>query len=148
LLVEIEGRMADRRALVVDLRRSFASGTIKLFVTHVLLQLRRALPDLFRRGEYEPASVSTDRAFCFSRSWGDDCVVVCVGRLVASLSQNGTTWPIGEAWARETVEVPRAGVYREVFTDRVVQAEQRLDLADVFAELPVAVLVRERGAKP
>jgi len=147
LLTEVGARHSDRITLCRDLRRTFTSGAIKLYVTHTILQLRKARPDLFRRGDYEPAASTTERAFCFTRTWGDECVVIAIARLTWPLSQGGTIWPIGAAYSGESLELPRSGAYRDIFTDRRIGAERRVGLADVFAELPVAVLLLEGGTR-
>jgi (1->4)-alpha-D-glucan 1-alpha-D-glucosylmutase len=147
LLAEVRALQGDRIALCRDLRRTFTSGAIKLYVTHTILQLRRSRPDLFRRGDYEPAASTTERAFAFTRSWGDECVVVAIARLTWPLSQGGTQWPVGAAWSGESLELPRPGAYCDIFTDRRIGAERRVGLAEVFAELPVAVLLLEGGSR-
>ena len=59
---------------------SWRDGRIKQLVAHRLLGLRRARPELFAEGSYEPIE-SGDHVVAFRRKRGSDTVVVAVPRL-------------------------------------------------------------------
>jgi (1->4)-alpha-D-glucan 1-alpha-D-glucosylmutase len=123
------------------------SGTLKLFVTARALALRKALPRVFGEGEYVPLYPEGTRAkhvVAFARRSAEGEVIATVGRFFASLP----TPPVGAAVWEETslpLAAGLAGSYREVFTDREVEAREdggSIPLGSVFTHLPVALLER------
>lgn len=123
LLREIDQR--SPRELLDD----WKSGAIKLKVTRDTLRLR----DKFSDEDYEPiAVVGEHRERCVAFRRGD--VIVAVPRLTVPLGFP----PLGKVWNDTRLEA--SGTYRNVFTGAKVE---RLDLATVFAEFPVALLVKE-----
>jgi (1->4)-alpha-D-glucan 1-alpha-D-glucosylmutase len=119
-----------RRDALADVNAADA----KLRVTAAALRLRRERPETFRSGGYEPVVASgaaADHALAFRR--GDDVVTV-VTRLPARLAARG-------GWGDTTLALP-AGGWRDAVTGRDVTSEA---VADILAELPVALLVRTDG---
>ncbi|HEX2796292.1 MAG TPA: hypothetical protein VHN38_04350 [Immundisolibacter sp.] len=76
------------------------------------------------------------RVLAFQR--GDD-VVVIVPRLVLELTDAGTRWPVGAAWADTRVERPAGRSWHEVFTGRTV-AGGAVSLEELLAGFPLALL--------
>ena len=112
-----------------ELLDDWKSGAIKLKVTRDALRL----PPKFWDKDYTPIAVvgeHGERCVAFRR--GD--VIVAVPRLTAPLGFP----PLGNVWKDTRLEA--SGSYRNVFTGARVE---RLDLATVFAEFPVALLVKE-----
>jgi (1->4)-alpha-D-glucan 1-alpha-D-glucosylmutase len=106
----------------------------KIRVVTAALQLRRARPDTFLRGGHHPvlaAGAGADHVVAFRR--GDD-VLVAVTRWTVHLEQTG--------WRDTVVELPD-GSWTDALTGAVVTGT--VPAADLFAELPVALLERSRG---
>jgi (1->4)-alpha-D-glucan 1-alpha-D-glucosylmutase len=106
----------------------------KIRVVTAALQLRRARPDTFLRGGHHPvlaAGAGADHVVAFRR--GDD-VLVAVTRWTVHLEQTG--------WGDTVVELPD-GSWTDALTGAVVTGT--VPAADLFAELPVALLERSRG---
>ena len=141
-LAGLRERAGDRRALCRDLLETFTDGRVKLHVTHVGLTLRKAKRDLFLRGDYE-ALIGGDHVIAFTRGFGSDRLVCCVPRLSLLLTEGARPWPLGEVWGNEWLRVPHAGTYRNVFTGESLRIAGKARLADVFADFPVALLLRE-----
>jgi (1->4)-alpha-D-glucan 1-alpha-D-glucosylmutase len=84
LLDGIRGRIREApAALFEELLSGWEDGRIKLYVTHVLLQLRRAFPDLFCSGGYYPLPEEweeSEHMFGFARMLGDQVVLLAVSR--------------------------------------------------------------------
>jgi (1->4)-alpha-D-glucan 1-alpha-D-glucosylmutase len=140
--VDYERRRALLRDLnkmsVAELLKDWKSGAIKIKVTRDALQLRAVQADLFANGNYEPIKVSgihRDRCVAFRRKLGKDEIVVAVPRLTVALGFP----PLGNVWGDTALETMN-GRYRNIFTGTRVE---RLDLATVFAEFPVGLLVKE-----
>ena len=76
---------------------------------------------------YAPVATSTPRAVAFARAGS---VVTVVSRLTAR----------SPGWEDETVDLP-PGRWQDIFTDTTYDAGA-VPLADLLAELPVALLVR------
>lgn len=133
-----------------DLLEHATDGRVKMFVTWRTLSLRRSLPDVFLRGDYQPLTVSGTKAVhvvAFMRCFEEQVVVVLVPRCVAGLlNGEGQAVPIGEVWNDTVVEMPEGvGRLRNVFTgeDLVVERGEgtgRLQVAAVLAHFPIALL--------
>jgi (1->4)-alpha-D-glucan 1-alpha-D-glucosylmutase len=124
------------------LARAWTDGRIKLALTHRLLALRNELPAVFADGTYEPVEVTgPDRAHivAFCRARGRDRVVVAVGRHFARLTDTGRHWP-DRGWQAELNLDPRNRRGLRDALRRDGTECDRLDIARLFAVLPVAVL--------
>jgi (1->4)-alpha-D-glucan 1-alpha-D-glucosylmutase len=140
-LAEITARAEDPSALSRDLRARWTDGAIKLYLTHVALRTRTRLADLFRGGDHEPLD-GGEHVVAFARRSGARRIVVVVPRLTTSLVDDTRPWAVGDIWRGATIDL-RPGSYRDAFTGRHHRADPSLRLADVLAELPVALLVDE-----
>jgi (1->4)-alpha-D-glucan 1-alpha-D-glucosylmutase len=138
--------------LIRDLIDSREDGRIKLYVTWLALEARRAHPELFSVGEYLPVEVRGPRAehvFAFVRRLGEQAAIVAIPRLPASLIPSGTSLPLGPSiWGETTLQLPaEAGLagrkFRDVHTGAVISPEDdgRIPVAELFAEFPVALLI-------
>ena len=151
--VDYDGR---RRALAAvggadpaALLEQRADGRVKMFVAARALAARAAQRDLYERGEYLPIRTGGARREClfaFARG-GEDAVITCVPRLIATLIPEGTAPPLGAAaWGDTRIEVRDARPFRDVFTGATRTPERRdegyvLPAAAIFERFPVALLV-------
>jgi (1->4)-alpha-D-glucan 1-alpha-D-glucosylmutase len=103
-----------------------------MFVTWKLLDLRARHADAISRGAYEP--LEGGRNVCAFARGGE--VLVAVPRFITALVKPGT-FPLGDAWTTDKLACP--GRWRNIFTGDELES---LDLARVFAKLPVAVFER------
>jgi (1->4)-alpha-D-glucan 1-alpha-D-glucosylmutase len=106
----------------------------KLLVTSRALRLRRQHPGPFH-GDYTPLPTSTQHAFGFLRG-GE--VAVVVTRLPLGLARGG-------GWPDDATVVLPDGQWREELTERAVPGGP-VRCAELFAELPVALLTARPGA--
>ncbi len=115
-------------------------GRVKLLTMQRTLGVRNAHRAVFDDGAYTPVEVSdADHAFAFLR--GDDVLVV-IPRFTYTLTGGKAGMPLGADWGDLRVSAP-VGAWRNAFSGQSLEASQDgLRLAEVFAELPVAVLVR------
>lgn len=145
---------ADRRSLVRGLLETRTDGRIKLYLTASALDFRRAHATLFSEGDYVPLECrgsKREHLCAFTRIYRDQAIVAVVPRLVVGLVPNAKSLPIGpEVWGDTWVTVPswkRQSEYRNLLTGEThlstaVEESQALNLAQVFGELPVALLER------
>ncbi|MFE9254345.1 malto-oligosyltrehalose synthase [Streptomyces sp. NPDC006879] len=115
-------------------------GTRKLALTRQVLRLRRARPEAFGAGpgSYLPLSAEGPSAeHCVAYARGERVVTV-VTRLSLRLAESG-------GWRDTRLSLP-AGRWRKVFpaSDRL-WGQDRLTLADLLTDGPVALLVRVDG---
>jgi (1->4)-alpha-D-glucan 1-alpha-D-glucosylmutase len=106
----------------------------KIRVVKAAVQMRRAHSDTFLTGDYRPvlaAGPAADHVVAFRR--GDD-VLVAVTRWTARLAQTG--------WGDTELALPD-GSWTDALTGKVITG--RVPTAELFAELPVALLERSRG---
>ncbi|MBD5787640.1 malto-oligosyltrehalose synthase [Cellulosimicrobium terreum] len=118
----------------------------KLFVTSRALRVRNALAEVLvgSGAGYSPVAASTPCALAFSRTLeGDPRLVTVATRL------HGTVRRLG-GWQDHVVALPasaapgRAPLWRDVLTGRSY-APGAVPLADLLADLPVALLVTDPG---
>jgi (1->4)-alpha-D-glucan 1-alpha-D-glucosylmutase len=144
---------ADRRALAGELIRAKEDGRVKLYLVSQALRIRRDRAGLFSTGEYLPLEITgdlKDHAFGFARRQGEDVAIAIVPRLISRLTPGQDDLPLGQAtWGKTTVCLPTeiAGRrWRNALTG-VELEESKSDgqpafrLCDVFADLPVALLM-------
>jgi len=120
-----------------------ADGRCKLLLTTMMLRLRQAHPELFRRGGYEHLEVdgiSAARALAFARRLGDEAVVVAAPRLVTRALRAG----LGPVYGSTRMRLPShlsGRRFKNVVTGvRVQPLEGGLALGPLFTDFPVAVL--------
>jgi (1->4)-alpha-D-glucan 1-alpha-D-glucosylmutase len=143
---------ADETAISA-LRERPEDGRAKLWGIWRALQLRREKAELFARGSYQPLAAQGERArhvVAFAREHQGAAVVVVAARLYASLQIDPAAPPTGEIWSQTSVELPElpaADGWHDVLSGRRFLAGSRtLALAQLFATLPVALLVSEAAA--
>ena len=125
-----------------DLAADWQDGREKLFVTHRLLALRRAYPQLFAAGDHQPVEAVGERSghLCaFARSHRGSSLVVAVPRLVHQLHRGGES----ADWGAAEILLPPYGAWRDVFTGRQIDRRRRVGAAALFADFPVSVLIGE-----
>ncbi len=151
LLAELRARLegGDARELARELVEEWEDGRVKLYLTHRALALRAALPDLFRDGEYVPLAPAGERAghlLAFARRGAGAAVVAVVPRLVATLTRgNGFALPTAESWRGTRIEGGEGvleGRWRNAFTGVEVEGGKALEVEELFADFPVALLER------
>jgi (1->4)-alpha-D-glucan 1-alpha-D-glucosylmutase len=124
---------------------NWRDGRVKLWAISKLLALRKRLEGLFRDGSYEPliaTDCEEDRIFAFARAFDDETVVVAVLLYPGHEALKGVE--------RASVPLPAASHgkrWKDLLTGRMLAADDTTASAeDLFAQLPVAVLVRENAA--
>jgi len=126
-------------------------GRAKLWLTWRLLTLRRSQQALLRDGEYVALPVTGAAAahvVAFARRLAGSTLVVLAPRLIARLMGDRHERPVGDAaWADTRVAVDLAdGPIHDVLTGTQLQVERgQIALAEAFAQLPVAALLRLRA---
>ena len=121
-----------RGATAAEVVREWDLGTPKLWMTARILTLRRERPEEFsERSQYQPLvaqGAHLGNVLAFRR--GENLIAV-VPRFTLSVQGD---------WGDTRLPLPR-GRWRNVFTDAVV--EDSVGPAELFAEFPVALLVRD-----
>jgi (1->4)-alpha-D-glucan 1-alpha-D-glucosylmutase len=142
-LAEVSG-IAGHPDRVEALARSWEDGRIKLHVLATGLRLRRERPELSSDGDYLPLAVEGPRAehvVAFARRAGTSRTVAVVPRLTLRFAGE-------ELWARDgwdgtSVVLPddAPGPWTHAHTGvESAATDGRLDVADLFARFPVALL--------
>jgi (1->4)-alpha-D-glucan 1-alpha-D-glucosylmutase len=133
----------ERLASLLDRLESEAAVGLeaeKLLVTSRALRARREHPEAFigELAGYRPVPCSSGNAFAFARTVADEPVVITVvTRLALALARLG-------GWGDHTVVLPE-GHWRDRLTG-VTLSGGAVRITDLFAALPVALLVREPDA--
>ena len=128
-------------------------GWLKLWVTRRLLDLRNRASELFASGAYEPFAVTgpaEKSIVAFGRRSETEMLIVIACRLVGDriLGDLSRFWPGAEFLAQTLLEGVSSGRWVDQLTDLRVEAkENRVSLAEVLPNLPVAVLRTEANAE-
>jgi (1->4)-alpha-D-glucan 1-alpha-D-glucosylmutase len=149
-LAALDERRGDRAALLRDLLANFANGSLKLFVVSELLRLRRDLPELFQSGyaalDTDPNIIAFARG---ARTHGERPselvpeLLCVVPRFPFRITRGRTPWPLGACFGSQRLSGPNlAGCYRQLFTGAAIVSRGTLELSEIFAEFPLAVLLR------
>jgi (1->4)-alpha-D-glucan 1-alpha-D-glucosylmutase len=131
-----------------EMLASWKGGRIKLYTTYKALNARRTHRDLFQNGEYIPLKVEGERqehVCSFVRQYGGKRVLVAVPRFYTGLSAVNVP-PVGKlVWENDHILLPEDALrdWLNIFTGVTVHAGESMALADLFSELPVAMLVSE-----
>ncbi|MGI9026552.1 MAG: malto-oligosyltrehalose synthase, partial [Burkholderiaceae bacterium] len=133
---------------VSELLNPWRDGRIKQALIARLLAFRKERPGLFSRGFHQPVALEGSRsghALAFVRSDGRDCVLVVVTlHAHALLGDRLLPHVMPDRWQDTAVVLPAdatSATWRDIATNRQVRsAAGRIPLADMLADLPVAVL--------
>jgi (1->4)-alpha-D-glucan 1-alpha-D-glucosylmutase len=134
--------------LIPELLIHWEDGRIKLYVSYKALNFRRDHCGLFLEGDYIPLFSSGARknnVVAFSRSKGDQWVLVAVPRLTARMAAPG---PLGKrAWGESFLDIPQQAPrsWTNIFTGETLEVlctseQKRLPLHRIFSRFPVALL--------
>ena len=134
----------DRRDFVQSLLSRYDDGDIKLYAVHRALTLRRRRAEIFVGGSYRPID-GGDHVVGFVREASGSSIVCAAVRHPFRRTRGESLWATGRIWGEEAVELP-AGRYRDYFTGALVEGAPKVRIADMFAALPVALLVGEQAA--
>ncbi len=130
-------------ASVRDLVGSFRDGRIKLHCLSRGLKLRRSKPRIFVEGDYRPIDAG-DEIIAFVREHDAGAVVCAVTRFPYRVTGGRAPWACGDVWGDRTIAIPE-GRWRDALAqDReVTVGSSGLPVADLFRDLPVALLVSD-----
>jgi (1->4)-alpha-D-glucan 1-alpha-D-glucosylmutase len=155
LIDQLNERAGEPGVLADELLAASEDGRIKLYVMHRVLMLRRDQPDLFAHGDYAPLEVhgaKWNHVVAYARRDENHSVLTVVPRLMVGLTGGEQRPPLGEdVWTDTWMSVPddaSSAVYRNLYTGEVLTPVERegvaaLNLKDVLARFPVALLVGE-----
>ena len=152
MLAEIKREAAaDRLALAKRLFANLSDGGIKMYVITTALGLR-GRNEMLRQGPYtglEASGARMRQVIAFARGTAEHHVIVAAGRFFAGI-EGLPRGAVGEAtWGETFLSVPCDMLherYVDFFTGLEIRADRdrnrrQLCMADIFADLPVAMLV-------
>jgi (1->4)-alpha-D-glucan 1-alpha-D-glucosylmutase len=146
----------DLRSLAHELFTAADDGRIKLYLIERILNFRNQQNRLFAHGDYLGLHATGSRAehvCAFRRRHNGSELIAVAPRLVAGLSREQDSPPLGKVWKDTRLLLPEdsAGAgYRNVLTGAELApaaakgtAPAGLDLSAICADLPVALLVKQ-----
>jgi (1->4)-alpha-D-glucan 1-alpha-D-glucosylmutase len=146
----VDADATTRAGLIRQLTDDPADPRLKLLIVRQALHARRAMPELFTGGDYLPLAATgacADHVVAFARRSGRQTAVTVVPRLVIPLLRGERKRATGDAWGDTRIELPAdlAGrTWRSAITGRDVAAGDGVDVAGLFAELPLDLLISGR----
>jgi (1->4)-alpha-D-glucan 1-alpha-D-glucosylmutase len=139
-------RRVERLTDPAPLLERWPTGEVKLFVTSRTVRFRRDHPELFGADagylSIEATGRHADRVIAAARRNASTWVLAVVPRFSSRLAEAGT-WPVGDAWGRTSLELPRGSParWRDVYTaDEIDVRDGRLAVGDALRRFPVALL--------
>ncbi len=156
MLKHIEDRGMDP-AFVSEMQSGKDEGLVKMFLTRLLLHMRREDPQLFLEGAYIPLQVSgplSNHLIAFARVCDVRWLVAAVPRLTAGIAADraGDIW--GNSWEGTNVLLPSdsPASFTNSITGRHLAATHRVDMpvlraADLLDCFPVGVATGQRRAQ-
>ena len=154
MLAELRSQSAaEQFALSERLLQGLHGGGIKMYIMNCGLRFRREHQELFASGAYdalEAAGEQRRHVLAFARTLGDQQLIAVAGRFFMSLGAVPTQSAVGAAtWASTFLSAPGELLrerYIDLFTGRTIAPDrsgdtQQFAMADIFAHLPVAMLV-------
>jgi (1->4)-alpha-D-glucan 1-alpha-D-glucosylmutase len=151
---------ADPASVAADTLASLEDGRIKLWAMHRVLATRNQRLSVFEQGSYTPldAEPAEQQEHVFAYLRGDDVAVVLPRFSYTLTCENKSEeLALGAAWGEMTIALPQHSAsglsgssssssssrWTNIFTGETVDARDgKFALAEVFANFPVAVLVR------
>ena len=139
--------IADPRERWVAVTTDHAGDSLKLHLIQTVLNLRRQDPELFQRGSYMPLTVmgpAADHVCAFARLWEGRAAVVLAPRLLHTLCAGDATRLTSALWTDTQLKTEAAlpaGPWRDLLTGELWPALAEGDLAGVFTQAPLALLV-------
>lgn len=126
-------------------------GTIKLWLTQTLFQLRRQHPSLFGSGSYMPLEVEgiyKDHVLAFARSYRRQMLVVAIPLHTAVIAREQGVELTSIDWKDTSISLPE-GAHEE--WDDITRAEKktypkRFEVGELLAGLPFAILKGQKAA--
>ncbi len=98
-------------------------------------------PELFLRGDYESLG-GGEHVVAFTRGHATTRLVCATARHSYRKTKGERPFAIGDVWGQEKLRVPHSGTYRDVLTGRTLSIDKALPLAELFAILPLALLLQ------
>lgn len=134
-------------ALLADLRKDLLNPRIKLFTLYQCLNTRKLYGPLFDQGKYLPVETHMDvdaRLLAFRRVSGEDQALVVIPLGTQSLEPKDDL-PLGaDAWqhSKLLLDQTAAGRWHHVFLNQDIRLGTETYIAELLAEFPVALLIK------
>ncbi|HLN19762.1 MAG TPA: malto-oligosyltrehalose synthase [Bacteroidales bacterium] len=152
LLSELTGRQnLNDPALIPELSENLTDGRMKLWLTHTLMNLRKADPGLFTHGTYLPLEVTgkkKENVIAYARVYKNSWLIV-VAPLYISILTSGKKSSSEISWKDTAVKLP--GMYRvnlqNVITGLNYNAEGSIMLSEIMKR-PFPVILKGERLKP
>ncbi|MGI2031283.1 malto-oligosyltrehalose synthase [Rhizobium panacihumi] len=125
------------------------NGAVKQQVIARALRLRQDRPDLFAEGSYIPLTASGKRAgniVSFARNKGEETVLLIAPRLVLAAFADHPSPAALDGWEETTLTLETGLAnrrYRDLFSGRIISADERLSVAEALAGQHFTLLVAE-----
>ena len=130
------------------------SGKLKLFISTMLLNLRKKHPDLFKKGNYIPLEVKgskSENLVAFARNFENETIIVAVPRLIYHMISKEKPFPIGEeVWKDTKIILPddyKNFKWQDIFTGKIFNSETEIKTGSIINLLPVSVLYSNLSLK-
>jgi (1->4)-alpha-D-glucan 1-alpha-D-glucosylmutase len=141
---------ADCACRAKELLEKWCDSRVKMHVLARALATRKERPKLFLDGDYRPLEASgrhQERIVAFARISGQDWVIAVVPRCVASVNGVVIGPEAREFWRDDCLGLPEDAPQKWVnviagrSSPSISVNDQRIRVADIFANFPVALLV-------
>jgi len=141
---QVEG---DPLSLIQNLLEHREDGRIKLFLITQALKARNEFLQVFQQGTYHPIEVSgqfQNHVIAYMKQSGSTVMLTVVPRFLTGVVQPDE-YPLGDRiWADTHLLLPQfSPSWKNLITQKTVQADRTLSLGQIFQHFPVALLVNQ-----
>lgn len=132
---DIQGIAADWKA-----------GSMKLFMNYIMLNFRKANPELFLSGDYreiQASGIYGPRILGYSRELHGRRILIVVPITIEGISDD---LPMGiDSWKDTSLILPEklSGQYTDIFTGKKVIMRNSINIGEIFSDFPFSVLDSE-----
>ncbi len=146
ILNEIQSRFPkDPVGLINELLSTKEDGRIKLFLIWKVLEFRKQYLGLFQKGYYQPLKVQgplKKHIIAFARIYENQFIISIVPRFLTKITSFNQL-PLGKRiWNNSSILISSEfpSKWKNYITDKSFQADEKIYLADAFADFPVCLL--------
>lgn len=132
-------------AFIQKLWENRNNGQVKLWLTHILLNIRNTQPDLFTHGDYIPLKVKgkyKDHILAFARRYRHEWTIVAVPLHLMKLSKLQKRNLSELKWKNTRILLPENAPdeFEHLLTNSKEKTEQEVLVKNIFDKLPIAIL--------
>ncbi|MDT0690627.1 malto-oligosyltrehalose synthase [Salegentibacter sp. F188] len=137
----------NRNDFLKSLKDDFSSGKLKFYCLHKVLSARKEYREVFEKGEYQPLEISgplENKIIAFARNFEDTTIITIAPVQVKNLLKE-ELMDFDETALRDSfLKLPKNENWKNLFSEKVMENQEKIELKELFQDLPVALLINKK----